>query len=204
MESQVTTTTIHPSVTLGNWILTMIIMCIPLVNIIMLFVWAFSKGSNPSKANWAKANLIFIAVGIVLQGGGPHSAAVRKRSGRNILQLFPASLTGNIPFRPVFRKTVAPAAVLRKFPHTPASTSFPEAARITNHLQKTYSPIHSRHPSALLPPRHLKTALRHTPIPSPTQKRRNRETTKNKIPDSPVNPSRSLKNSGDWLNLIGS
>lgn len=66
MESQVTTTTIHPSVTLGNWILTMIIMCIPLVNIIMLFVWAFSKGSNPSKANWAKANLIFIAVGIVL------------------------------------------------------------------------------------------------------------------------------------------
>ena len=66
METKVTTTTIHPSVTLGNWILTMIIMCIPLVNIIMLFIWAFSASSNPSKANWAKANLIIIAIGIVL------------------------------------------------------------------------------------------------------------------------------------------
>lgn len=66
MESNVTTTSIHPSVTLGNWIITMIIMCIPIVNIIMLFVWAFSRSTNPSKANWAKAKLIFVAIGIIL------------------------------------------------------------------------------------------------------------------------------------------
>lgn len=66
MESNVTTTKIHPSVTLGNWIITMIIMWIPLVNIIMLFVWAFSSSTNPSKANWAKAKLIFVAISILL------------------------------------------------------------------------------------------------------------------------------------------
>lgn len=27
----------------------------------MLFVWAFDKEENPNKANWAKANLLFIA-----------------------------------------------------------------------------------------------------------------------------------------------
>lgn len=66
MESEVTTTTIHPSVSLGNWIITMIIMLIPVVNIVMLFIWAFSGSTNPSKANWAKASLIIVAISIIL------------------------------------------------------------------------------------------------------------------------------------------
>lgn len=66
MESEVTTTTIHPSVSLGSWIITMIIMLIPVANIIMLFVWAFNGSTNPSKANWAKASLIIVAIGIIL------------------------------------------------------------------------------------------------------------------------------------------
>ncbi len=51
---------------IGDWILTLIIMIIPLVNIIMLFVWAFGGGTNPSKANWAKASLILVLIGIIL------------------------------------------------------------------------------------------------------------------------------------------
>lgn len=39
-------------------------MMIPLVNLIMLFVWAFG-GSNPSKANFAKASLMWALIGIV-------------------------------------------------------------------------------------------------------------------------------------------
>lgn len=66
METKVTTTTIHPSVTLSNWMITMIIMLIPVVNLIMLFIWAFSNHTNPSKANWAKASLIIAVVGILL------------------------------------------------------------------------------------------------------------------------------------------
>lgn len=53
-------------VTVGDWIITMIIAAIPIVNIVMLFVWAFSAGTNPSKANWAKAYLVFIAIIIAL------------------------------------------------------------------------------------------------------------------------------------------
>ncbi|MBU5351402.1 hypothetical protein KQI74_03865 [Paenibacillus barcinonensis] len=44
--------------------LTLFLMMIPLVNLIMLFVWAFG-GSNPSKANFAKASLMWALIGIV-------------------------------------------------------------------------------------------------------------------------------------------
>lgn len=54
-----------PPVTLGDWIITFIIMAIPIVNIIMLFVWGFGN-TNPSKANWAKASLIFMLIAFVI------------------------------------------------------------------------------------------------------------------------------------------
>lgn len=53
-------------VTIGDWIITMLLMCIPLVNLILLLVWAFGSSAPVSKANWAKATLIFMLVGIVL------------------------------------------------------------------------------------------------------------------------------------------
>lgn len=53
-------------ITVGDWIITMILMAIPFVNIIMLFVWAFGSGTPVSKANWAKASLIFMLIGIIL------------------------------------------------------------------------------------------------------------------------------------------
>lgn len=53
-------------VSLGDWIVTMILMMIPFVNIIMLLIWAFSSNTPVSKANWAKASLIFMVIGIIL------------------------------------------------------------------------------------------------------------------------------------------
>ncbi|MDQ1350299.1 MAG: hypothetical protein QG657_600 [Acidobacteriota bacterium] len=53
-------------VSLGEWMITMLIAAIPLVNIIMLFVWGFGSNTNPSKANWAKATLIWCVIAIVL------------------------------------------------------------------------------------------------------------------------------------------
>ncbi len=55
-----------PIISLGEWIITLLITAIPLVGFIMLFVWGFSSGTNPTKANFAKASLIFVAIGIVL------------------------------------------------------------------------------------------------------------------------------------------
>ncbi|MCF8229637.1 MAG: hypothetical protein K9G58_00995 [Bacteroidales bacterium] len=55
-----------PVVTVGDWFVTLLIMIIPLVNLIMLFVWGFGSSTNPNKANWAKASLIWLAISIVI------------------------------------------------------------------------------------------------------------------------------------------
>lgn len=54
------------TMSVGEWMITLFISFIPLVNIIMFFVWGFGDNTNPNKANWAKASLIWVAIGIVL------------------------------------------------------------------------------------------------------------------------------------------
>ena len=49
-----------------DWLITIIITAIPIVGLVMLFVWGFGSGTNPSKENWAKAILIFYLIMIVL------------------------------------------------------------------------------------------------------------------------------------------
>ena len=49
----------------GEWMLTLLLLAIPCVNIIMLFVWAFGKDSK-TKSNFAKASLTWTAIMIVL------------------------------------------------------------------------------------------------------------------------------------------
>lgn len=51
--------------TTGQWILTTLIMAIPLVGIVMTFVWAFGNGNNNRK-NYCRAALIWTLIGIVL------------------------------------------------------------------------------------------------------------------------------------------
>ena len=63
MEKQTTT---YQPLSLGDWMLTLLIAMIPIVNIVMFFVWAFSSSTHPSKANWAKASLIWMAIVIVV------------------------------------------------------------------------------------------------------------------------------------------
>ena len=53
-------------VSIGDWIVTLIIMILPLINLIMLFVWAFGGGTPESKSNWAKAMLLFYLIGFIL------------------------------------------------------------------------------------------------------------------------------------------
>lgn len=54
-----------PVMTTGQWVLTMIVFMIPLVNIIMLFVWAFGRG-NPNRANFCKALLLICLIGSLI------------------------------------------------------------------------------------------------------------------------------------------
>ena len=53
-------------VSFGEWFLTIFLTAIPLVGLVLLFVWAFGSTTNPSKANWAKASLAWAAIGIVI------------------------------------------------------------------------------------------------------------------------------------------
>ena len=51
---------------IGDWLITLIIIAIPLVGFVMLLVWAFDSNTNPSKSNYAKARLIFsLLAGVV-------------------------------------------------------------------------------------------------------------------------------------------
>lgn len=49
----------------GNWMVTYLLMCIPLVNLILLLVWAFGSNTPVSKANWAKATLLWMLIGML-------------------------------------------------------------------------------------------------------------------------------------------
>ncbi len=55
-----------PVMGVKDWLITLIITAIPLVGLIMLFVWAFSDGNNPNKQNFAKAVLLLYLIIIVL------------------------------------------------------------------------------------------------------------------------------------------
>jgi len=55
---------VSQTVSILDWILTIIVMAIPCVNVIMLFVYAFS-GDKESKKNYFKARLILIAASII-------------------------------------------------------------------------------------------------------------------------------------------
>lgn len=55
-------------VKISEWVLAMVLMMIPCVNIVMMFVWAFSSTEKKSKSNFFKAYLIFfgISMGVLL------------------------------------------------------------------------------------------------------------------------------------------
>jgi hypothetical protein len=49
-----------------DWMIILLITYIPLVNIIMLLIWAFDSETPLSKKNWAKARLIWILIGFAV------------------------------------------------------------------------------------------------------------------------------------------
>ena len=53
-------------ISVKEWLLTFIILGIPVIGLIMLFVWAFGNDSNETKSNWAKAHLIFILIMFII------------------------------------------------------------------------------------------------------------------------------------------
>ena len=46
----------------GDWLITYLVTCIPLIGFIILFVWAFGDGNQQSKKTWAQATLLWIVI----------------------------------------------------------------------------------------------------------------------------------------------
>ena len=55
-----------PIVSVKEWLITNLILMIPMVNIVMTLVWAFGSNTNPNKANYFKAALILFVIYLVL------------------------------------------------------------------------------------------------------------------------------------------
>ena len=53
-------------ISVGDWVVTILVTALPIIGIVMLFVWGFGSGTPVSKANYAKAALIWLAISIVL------------------------------------------------------------------------------------------------------------------------------------------
>lgn len=52
-------------ISVKGWLGTLLLLCIPVANIILLFVWAFGTG-NENRRNYARAGLILAGIVILL------------------------------------------------------------------------------------------------------------------------------------------
>jgi len=53
-----------PQMSVGQWVITLLILFIPLVNIIMMIIWALDPMS--ARQNFARAYIIIYAIGLVI------------------------------------------------------------------------------------------------------------------------------------------
>ena len=54
------------TISLGEWIVTILLSAIPVVNIVMLIIWAVTDDTHPSKKTWAQAQLIWMVISVIL------------------------------------------------------------------------------------------------------------------------------------------
>jgi len=51
-------------ITMGQYLIMFLIMCIPIAGIVMLFIWGFGNETGPNKKNFARAYLVMMAIAI--------------------------------------------------------------------------------------------------------------------------------------------
>jgi 4-amino-4-deoxy-L-arabinose transferase-like glycosyltransferase len=65
-ESKNNTTESNSVITTTQWLVLILITTVPVLGIIFLLIWAFGDESNKTKKNWAKAQLIYWFLWILL------------------------------------------------------------------------------------------------------------------------------------------
>lgn len=51
-----------PVISVKEWMITLLIMSVPIVGLVFLFIWGFGKGHHPSKTNYAKSRLLLLLI----------------------------------------------------------------------------------------------------------------------------------------------
>jgi len=59
-------TNLEEPMSVSDWIVTLLLLCIPCVNFVLMIVWAFSSSEKKSKSNLFKAYLILILIVIAI------------------------------------------------------------------------------------------------------------------------------------------
>lgn len=59
-------TQLYTRVSFGKWMVVLLVMVIPGVNVVMLLVWALGSQTNPSLANFCRAFLLYFILMIAL------------------------------------------------------------------------------------------------------------------------------------------
>ena len=52
--------------TFGDWMVTTLILVIPLVNLVAVIYWAASSGTNLNKQNYARASIAWFFIGLII------------------------------------------------------------------------------------------------------------------------------------------
>ncbi len=55
----------QPVVRTSEWFVTLLVLSIPVIGVIMLFLWSFSDETNPNKKNWARAVLLWLLLAFI-------------------------------------------------------------------------------------------------------------------------------------------
>ncbi len=56
----------RPLMSIKDWLRTYLTVSLPVVGVVMLFIWAFTDSANEVKQTWARAMLIFMVVSTIL------------------------------------------------------------------------------------------------------------------------------------------
>ncbi len=55
-----------PAITVGQWLIMFILMAIPIVNVVVIIIWAMDSQGNPNRSNFARAVIVVFALSILL------------------------------------------------------------------------------------------------------------------------------------------
>ncbi|MBW6491010.1 MAG: hypothetical protein K0B15_07415 [Lentimicrobium sp.] len=50
----------------SDWLITILLLFIPIANLVLLLVWSFRKSTNPSKSNFSRAVLLLLIISFLL------------------------------------------------------------------------------------------------------------------------------------------